>query len=235
MPSKFWKFQYPEEPDRQTPEKKKQFFENLLHRAIPLMLSGLAVLAAAAPGAFAFWLFQKTVPLFSMAGLTLAGLMSAPFYGSMTHLIMLFLADEPGYFGPHYKEFLQCNWKKSLPIGAMFGFVLAAILLALRLFSFAEQWKILFFAASFVDLEVFFAVLTVMASIAAAPGAKEERLRPRQVLAKLAQHPQRAALGALVQIVYWLAIYLLFPYSGYLLPFFSAWVPALLGLWQLRR
>ena len=73
-------------------------------------------------------------------------------------------------------------------------------------------------------------------SIAAAPDREEDddRVQLRQILARLAQRPQKAALSAIVQAIYWLLVYLFFPYSGYLLPFFSAWVPAFLGLWLLR-
>ena len=43
------------------------------------------------PGILAFFLFQQTVPLLSMAGLALAGTMAAPLYAAMTHLIELCL------------------------------------------------------------------------------------------------------------------------------------------------
>ena len=109
-------------------------------------------------------------------------------------------------------------------------------MLALRLFSFAEQWKLVFFTAAVIDLGLFFAILTAAVSIAAAPDREEDddRVQLRQILARLAQRPQKAALSAIVQAIYWLLVYLFFPYSGYLLPFFSAWVPAFLGLWLLR-
>lgn len=236
MSFKFWKFQYPEEPDTSPRGSRKRLLGNLLHRALPLMLSGLAALLAAVPGILAFLLFQQTVPLLSMAGLALAGTMAAPLYAAMTHLIELCLTDEPGYFGPRYRVFLRRSWKRCLPAGALFGFLLAVILLALRLFSFAEQWKLVFFTAAVIDLGLFFAILTAAVSIVAAPDREEDdnRVQLRQILARLAQRPQKAALSAIVQAIYWLLVYLFFPYSGYLLPFFSAWVPAFLGLWLLR-
>ena len=156
MSFKFWKFQYPEEPDPSPRGSRKRLLGNLLHRALPLMLSGLAALLAAVPGILAFFLFQQTVPLLSMAGLALAGTMAAPLYAAMTHLIELCLTDEPGYFGPRYRAFLRRSWKRCLPAGALFGFLLAVILLALRLFSFAEQWKLVFFTAAVIDLGLFY-------------------------------------------------------------------------------
>ena len=216
--------------DPDTPRKKgaARFFEILGRDFGTIWLAGLLAMISGLPFAMGLWFAVATHSIVPMvlAGV-LGGMIAAPQIVGLNDTILRALRDEPGYWWATYRRAWKRNAKASLLPGAICG-----LLLAVQLFTALS----LDLSSNLVLGALLLAGLLLLAGIAQYLYAQVALLELsfggilRNALMLFLGYLPRSALGLMWQVIYWTAVALLWPLSGFALVLTSLWLPALLSL-----
>lgn len=168
------------------------------------------------------------VVLYVLIAGIVGGMLAAPQVVGMADTVLRSLRDEPGYWWETYRRSWKRNWKASLVPGAIGG-----LLLGMEVFTFWHMSDLNAGLAMWVMLLIS-VVMTVGLMGYVVPQIALMDLPLWGMLKNAAllffAYLPRSLGGLLIQLAYWLAIALLFPYSLYLFPVTNLWLPMVPGL-----
>lgn len=215
-------------PDAPRKKGAARFFEILGRDFSTIWLAGMLAMLSGLPYAIGVWFAVEThslIPLV-LSGVP-GGMIAAPQIVGLNDTILRTLRDEPGYWWETYRRVWKRNLKESLLPGAVCG-----LLLAMEIFTFCH---IDLSSGRVAAIAVLVAVI-LLAGIAqylyvqvALLNLPFTGLLKNSLMLFLGYLP-RSGLGLLWQLLYWGAIALLWPLSGFVLLLASMWLPCLLSL-----
>lgn len=231
---RFWR--YEELPDNSCLHEKKgiaHFFEIIAHRFIHFYLASALTALALLPGLVVFIVFCRTMPLISVFGCSLAGALSWPLYCGMCRIIWLSMKSFPGYLWPEFTEHVKKAFPRGMLTGALGCIVLGLTLEAIILIPADAGIVKMFFGFALMDFILIIAVLICHSTLwAISPG---KRVSFKSVLLFFHGNLSAVLYGSILQGLYWLLIWLFFPYSVFLFALAGLWLPAMLSVFQLRE
>ena len=205
-----------------------RFWEVLTRDFGNIWMAGMLALISSLPFALGLWFAIATHAIVPMvlAGV-LGGMIAAPQIVGLNDTILRTLRDEPGYWWETYRRTWKRNLKQSLLPGAVCG-----LLLAMELFTLCH----IDIAGGRVAVIAVLVALILLAGIAqylyvqvALLDLSFAGLLKNSLMLFLGYLP-RSGLGLLWQLLYWGAVALFWPISGFVLLFTSLWLPCLLSL-----
>lgn len=205
--------------------------EIILDNLTRLLVSSLLCLVCLIPWAAAvLWAVSRgSAPELLAAGFV-GGLLFGPAYGAMVDGMLYAVRDVPGDWWHTYCRAWRRDWRGNLIPGGLTG-VLAALA--------AYEGIMLGVQADFLPLSVY--VSTGLALAVALtiftyfwPQRAFTDLNGWQLFRNsrlmILMHPVTALKALLIQLLYWAALIVAFPYSAIALPLLGLWFPALTGL-----
>ena len=205
--------------------------EIILDNLTRLLVSSLLCLVCLIPWAAAvLWAVSRGGALELVGAGFAGGLLFGPAYGAMIDGMLYAVRDVPGDWWRTYCRAWKRDWKGNLIPGGITG-VLAALA--------AYEGIMLGAQPDFLPMSVY--VCTGLALAVALtvftyfwPQRAFTDLNNRQIFKNsrlmIMMHPVTALKALLVELLYWAALIVAFPYSAIALPLLGLWFPALMAL-----
>ena len=152
--------------------------------------------------------------LLAILGGLIGGVILGPFYAGLHDTILRALRDEPGFWWTTYKRAIARNWKASLLPGAILGFLLSS-----QLF----MGYCIFFLGLKISLPIMvMLLLNVLLTAMVFPFIFSQLVLMELPFSTLIKNSLLLAVGnapkvlimAAIQILYWVIMLLLFPFSS---------------------
>lgn len=139
----------------------------------------------------------------------------------------------PGYLWPEFTEHVKKAFPRGMLTGALGCIVLGLTLEAIILIPADAGIVKMFFGFALMDFILIIAVLICHSTLwAISPG---KRVSFKSVLLFFHGNLSAVLYGSILQGLYWLLIWLFFPYSVFLFALAGLWLPAMLSVFQLRE
>lgn len=215
-------------PDAPRKKGAARFAEVLGRDFLSFYLAGLLALVSALPLVLGLWFSIVThavVPLV-LTGV-LGGMLAAPQFCGLLDTILRSLRDEPGFWWTTYRRAWKRNAKASLLPGAIFGLVLCMQIFTVAHYDLASG--VVLGALLVVGIFLLLCLAQFMFAQVVLMEMSFGGMLKNALFLFLGYLP-RAALGAVWQLVYWGAVILFWPISGFVLVITGFWLPALLTL-----
>ena len=188
-------------------------------------LAGLSIL----PYALGMVVSVETLALIPMLiTCPLGGMLAALPLVGLADTVLRGLRDEPGYWWHTYRRAWRRNWKAALLPGAVCGLLFGVQLFMLRYFLFVEtDWGYLVWLLLGIVLATAVAgyLLPLLALLEAPLTAQV-----RNAVLLCFRKPLRTLAAVAVQLLYWGAVTLLYPYSLAVFIVTTFWLPELIAL-----
>ncbi len=158
----------------------------------------------------------------------LGGMLAAPQLVGLADTILRALRDEPGYWWPVYRKAWRRNWKAALLPGAVGGLLFGVQLFMLRYFVFIAPdfgylvWLVLGIVLATAAAGFLLPLLAVLDAPLPA--------QLRNAVLLCFRKPLRTLAATAVQLVYWGAVTVLYPYSLAVFVLTTFWLPELIAL-----
>lgn len=156
----------------------------------------------------------------------IGGLIAAPQLCAMADTVLRSLRDEPGFWWQTYRRAWKRNGKASLLPGGVFGLLCAMEIFMLFHLGGADSFVTGVFLVGIVLVWGVFTYVWAQLPLLELPFGL---VLKNAALLFLAYLP-RSLGAAAVQVVYWGAIVLFFPYSALMLPVTNLWIPMVFSL-----
>ncbi len=214
----------------ETEERKKglsRFFELLARDFGNYWKAGFLALLCMLPGiagVFLSLLAGAVLPLL-LSGIV-GGALAGPCLAGMYDTVVRTLRDEPNFWWHTYRQSVKRDARASILPGALFGLFFSSLLLMLYTLAYGKGQSVLQWIVAFLCLFLLFGMsnyLWMQLVLLDMPGMTMAR---NMLLLWIAYLP-RTLLAALIQIVYWGAVILLFPISALPLMLTTVWLPVL--------
>lgn len=205
--------------------------EIILDNLTRLLVSSLLCLVCLIPWAAAvLWAISRGSALELLGAGFVGGLLFGPAYGAMIDGMLYAVRDVPGSWWRTYRHAWKRDWKGNLIPGGITG-VLAALAAyeGIMLGTQPDFLPVSVYVCTGLALAVAMTVFTYFW-----PQRAFSDLKNRQILKNsrlmILMHPVTALKALLVELLYWAALIVAFPYSGIALPLLGLWFPALMAL-----
>ena len=215
-------------PDAPRKKGAARFFEILGRDLATIWLAGFLAMLGGLPFAAGVWFAIETHSLIPLviAGV-LGGMIAAPQIVGLNDTILRTLRDEPGYWWATYRRVWKRNLKESLLPGAVCGLLLSMEIFTL--FHVDVSTGRVAVIAVLVALLLLAGIAQYLYAQVALIDIPFTGLLKNSLMLFLGYLP-RSGLGLLWQLLYWGAVALFWPISGFVLLFTSLWLPCLLSL-----
>ena len=191
-----------------------RFAEILGRDSGDLFRANLLCVISILPAAFlvVFGLLGQALIITILGGL-IGGMLFGPFYAGLHDTILRAMRDEPGYWWHTYKKAFRLNWRQSLVPGAILGFLVACQLSMGYFLLFSQQIRL---------SSAFLLCINVLLTSMVFPYYFNQMVLMNMNFPTLVKnslllafsHAPRSIAAAVVQVVYWLAFLLFFPFSS---------------------
>lgn len=231
---RFWR--YEELPDDACPHDKKgiaRFFEIIAHRFIHFYLASALTALALLPGLVVFVIFYRTMPLIAVFACSLGGALSWSLYCGMCRIIWLSTKSFPGYLWPEFTVHVKKVFPRGMLTGALGGTALGLSLEAIILIPADAGIVKMFFGFALMDFVLIIAILICSSTLRAV--SPDKRVSFKSVLLFFHGNLSAVLCGSILQGLYWLLIWLFFPYSVFLFALAGLWLPAMLSVFHFRE
>ena len=174
-----------------------------------------------------FGVYAGNLPVTLLGGIA-GGALAGPCLAGLFDTVARTLRDEPGYWWHTYKAALRRNAKASLIPGALFGTLYATLLLSFALSPStgftgpAAVACMLFCLFVLTGAQTYCWLQLALLDLPTGP------LLKNSILFTFAYLP-RTLLAAVLQIAYWVVMYLFFPITLLVFAVTLLWMPALMG------
>lgn len=205
--------------------------EIILDNLTRLLVSSLLCLVCLIPWAAAvLWTVSRGGALELVGAGFTGGLLFGPAYGAMIDGMLYAVRDVPGSWWRTYRRAWKRDWKGNLIPGGITG-VLAALAAyeGIMLGAQPDFLPVSVYVCTGLALAVTMTVFTYFW-----PQRAFTDLNNRQIFKNsrlmILMHPVTALKALLVELLYWAALIVAFPYSAIALPLLGLWFPALMAL-----
>ena len=194
-----------------------------------LLLSGALAAVSILPYAAGMVVSVETLALLPMlVTCPLGGMLAAPALVGMADTVLRALRDEPGYWWHTYRQAWRRNWKAALLPGAAGGLLFGIQLFMLRYFVFVDTdaGYLAWLALSIVLAAAIAGFLLPLLALLEAPLP----VQLRNAVLLCFRRPLRTLAAVAVQLVYWGAVTVLYPYSLAVFLVTTFWLPEMIAL-----
>ncbi len=152
--------------------------------------------------------------LIAILGGFLGGILAGPCYAGLHDTILRALRDEPGYWWATYKKALAQNWKASLLPGGIMGLLLSSQIF-MTFFILTDSGRLSFGSLIVMCLNILLCsmLFPYLFSQLVSMNLGFIPLVKNSLFLALMNAP-KSLLIAFIQIVYWVAMIVILPYSG---------------------